>query len=1783
MSKILFLRVFFGFVFAILFVACSSEIEVNSVKQIDSNLLEIVLKEPVAEQNINTLYDVKDILVLEHKGSKVSPQGKYAWVQSDTLRIYLKDPLIPNQDYKITLDLASISKITQSKPLAQMQTTLTTPKNEFSLSQNEFVFSESDPTIAFLQVEFEVAVPIMDIQSGISIQSPQNEVVPFTLETLAGGKYRVISDLQTSSYSQDLVYRLKFDAQKLGLEENLEYDVTLHRNSSLNFLNLQVRNSVPAIELYFSQPIDIQNLENYLRISPETTLKISSVGNKIILNGDFKIGTTYNLDILAGIKGLQGEKLKENVTQKFSFTDLPPQIAFSNEGALLPANHQHKIAFKTLNVNQVHVRVSQIYLNNLTQFFYDQDLIGGSRYSGYDITSRLSRLGDTVFEGDFDIQNVQNQWQQNEIDLTSIKNKKGIFVVELSFKQESISYQFPSSMEKWKIRNYFIKQGRVGKHLVFTDMSILAQRSKDKLYATLLDITSNKPIPGVEIEAYNSRNQLIAKATTNNAGDVILPSKDIYYLFTQRNEDVSALKLSAPLSNDGFDVGGISPQDIRAFLYTDRGVYRPGESIHLSLIARNKNSLLPAELPILLTLTNPRGKETLVDLPLKQSNEFGFYNHTIEIPQNAPTGLWNVNVKIGDTENFNKTIPIETIVPYRIAVELDAQDTLKLSEQENTLAYQIHSKYLFGAPASNLDYRSSLSVIPSIFHSKKYPDYRFENPTSYNYNAEESQKGTLDENGDAHSSFQLNSLERANSNLEAKILTQVFERGGRGVSARKSISIQLYDHFVGVQEPNSRYIQQNSPLSLPVVVLSADDTPVAGRKISYKIYHNRYSWWWDYSSYSSFIAAFKSDRNSQLIAEGELTSKDQPIFFTYTPSETGEIFIEFTDIASKSSTGTNFYVSSWGEPTQENKIISLKITADKEEYQLGEEAKVYFESAKGAKALVSISSQGEILQRYWIDTIGDQTELNIPITQEMLPNAYVSVSLLQNYQTSSENDRPLRLYGVVPLNVVDENTKLNLQILAKDEILPDSTLEVVIKNPKKEKFGFSLAVVDEGLLALNAFKTPNAWDYFFAKQSLGIETYDLYDLIIKKRLGEVSKVFKAGGEEAYFAKQKGDENAERFKPVAFFISPTTSDENGEATFRFDIPNYMGKLRVMVVASQQELFGSAQKEVIVNAPVVMLPTIPRSLKVGDSFSLPIELIPTQDDVGKVTLQIRSGEKIVFEQTELQTRFEGRRSQILNFKGKVQESIGTEEIVLTLMQKGSTLTDKTEIDIKAINPYVTKTQSTVIQAGENTTILSPTDFIKHSNEGHLIVSSYPILMLDHRLRFLIQYPYGCIEQTTSAVLPQLFMDKLSHADFINKERIAENIRAAIAKLQSFQTGDGGFAYWQGQSDSNMWGSNYAGHFMILAKKVGFYVPDSLFLRWVDYQTSQLRNEDSPYKAYSVYLLALAGKGQMSFMNELYENQLDSLNVVDKWFLAGAYQLLGYEDIAKTITKNLSQQPDDDSQYNIGSYGSNTRNRAIILQIYHSIYKDTPKALYQDLKAILESESWLSTQTTSYLLLSFAMLEQEGSKEGLQGSVSVNGTQNTLKNPLESYRLDSGEAKIQNAGKQPIYVNYIWEGITKEKLNPIYKGGLGLAQSFWKEDGSALPISELKQLKSSTSFWIRFVLTNDNNMSEFTHIALTQGLPSGWEIENTRLNDDSLPSFVKESQSRDVTYVDIRDDKIMWFFDNIYDKKVVWVKINTVTPGSYILPPAFAEAMYNHNIQGSVAEIPVEVLPQ
>jgi uncharacterized protein YfaS (alpha-2-macroglobulin family) len=1373
------------------------------------------------------------------------------------------------------------------------------------------------------------------------------------------------------------------------------------------------------------------------------------------------------------------------------------------------------------------------------------------------------------------------------------------------------SYSFGGGYDRWEYyedggyspcdNNYYYGKA-VSRNILASDLGLIYKLDDSKLsHAFVSDMISAKPLSGATIEYYDYTKQLIATGVSDANGmlDVQLNKKP-FLMLAKYGKQRGYLKLLDGYTNSlsKFDVEGeVVQKGVKGFIYGERGVWRPGDSLFLTFIMEDKEKRLPPSHPVKFELQDPNGQ--VIYTITKTKNVNGMYNFNTATGVDAPTGNYTAIAKVGN-RTFYQYLKIETVKPNRLKIYLDfGKDKITQGQKDSIAKLQV--KWLHGAVARNLHALVNVSVNQSKTTFDKYRNYEFDSPIrNYYSEAEVVFDGNLNEKGETKISTDLAIGQTAPGMLRATYITKVFEEGGDFSIDRYSVAYSPYNTYVGLHAPEIKgydnTLETGNAYNFDVVTLNTNGKPVNAKKLQVKIYKLQWRWWYDKGE--DDLATYIS-RAGTIVTKDTIisTTNGKGLFkFKVNYPEYGRYLVTVTDLEGGHETGKVVYIDwpYWSRANRSNNENAnmLNFACDKEKYTSGENIKLSFPSPAEGLALVSIETGSKVVKKFWITTKKGETVHEFPATSDMSPNAYVHVTLLQPHATT-KNDLPIRMYGVVPVMVDDPQTHLLPMITMGDVIKPESTSTIKVKEKNGKKMNYTLAMVDEGLLDLTRFKTPQPWNTFYAREALGVKTWDMYDAVIGAYAGKLDKLLSIGGD------GEGTDNksvkANRFKPMVKFAGPFTLEAGQEKKHTLEIPNYVGSVRVMVVAEHEGAYGNAEKTVAVRKPLMILATLPRVLGPGESVSLPVNVFALEDHVKHVKIEVEANELLTLEGNANQTMsFTHTGDEVINFKLNVAQKTGIAKVKIIATSGKEKAIQEIELDVRTPNPKVVDGFEMALEPGKEWNPEIAFKGIAGTNKATIEFSSIPSIGLEKRMDYLIQYPHGCIEQTTSSVFPQLYVMNLMDMKESQKEKVTKNIKAGLKRLQLFQTANGGFSYWPGEGYDNEWGSNYAGHFMVEAEKAGYVLPHNMKSKWVKYQQNQARNwtlnnglythahgseTNQTIQAYRLFVLALSNHAEMGAMNRLREEK--NLSVAARWRLAAAYKLVGQTEIALQLIDKLPTLVPVYKELSY-SYGSEMRDEAMILETLSLLKEKTEAAaLAKKVAKNLSGNGWYSTQETAYSLL--AMCEYtgvKGSSGEMNFSYALNGAE--LKN--ESCKKSLYQVKytdkdingkssviLKNNGDITLFAKVIVEGVPLVGDKTAAANHLNMTVIYKNMKGQVIQPDKLIQ---GTDFVAEVHISNPGTKGFLKEMALNQIFPSGWEIHNTRMDETG--------NTNPARYQDIRDDRVYSYYelDNNTGKTFV-VQLNATYLGKFYLPTIYSEAMYDNTINARVPGRWVEVI--
>ncbi len=1765
--------------------------------------------------------------VIKSKIFKFKPgiKGELKWEDNRTI-IFIPESRLPfHEEYTGIVDLKELNSEFRNLPPVDFSFRIAGRELKALFGDFEIISDDKPDKLNYIgEVSFTEDIKFEVVKNNISLFSQSGELPLLWSEKSSGRKFVFTSKTIIRKKSgENFVF--KINKAGTGITENVVKKIRLEPLKKFKVTDVIKfdKGQNPGLEIRFSHKLKRgQDIKGLVSIDPARAISLKSLDRSIFVGGEFKFGEQYSVTI-RGVRSKWGGKIEKEITRSVSFEDKKPQMSFSSAGIFLPSTEERKIGFRTLNVKKVHVVVKRVFESNLGQFLQEESLSGEKkRDEGFDYYN-MNRVGIQVAEKNLTIGDVKNRWLNHQLDMKELidDKDKGIFVIELSFKREDMLYSslkkkagYYYGKEYYSNPNsygYIYRHGKIFKPLLVSDLGLTYKKGGGEHFVFVTDLIDSSPVSGVKVTLRTFQNQKIVSGETDGDGKIFFRKVEgnVFFVEAEKSGQRSIVKPSEMGWNlSSFDTGGvISRTDgTRAFIYTERGVYRPGDPINLSVIARNKNGTFPENHPATLELYNPRNQ--LVRKTVKKESVDGFYSFHIKTSEDDLTGNWRAKLILGSSHFFH-TLKIETVVPFRLKVRLDP-GKLKLGPADDSLKLSLSSNYLFGSPSPFLD--TDISVLlrhfPKIF--KKFSGFTFSNDLrKFESSSSNLFEGKLDGDGKVKIVWNIPELTNVPSSLKAEITAKVYEKGGRATTGNVYIPVDPYKNYIGLKRPKLKYgySRVGSPVNINSVLVTKDGEPLSGRSLRYRIYRNARYWWWEYDNLASFRVRYKKDNYTKVVKEGSFTSKNIPVPIVFTPEQSGEYFIEVEEDM-KEGHKAGFFFSSyyWGDsPSNIKDSGSLTLKSDRKRYKPGDTAIISFPKPEKGTVLVTLEKGDRILNSWVRELKGEDAlgEIKVPVTEKMLPNAYVSVSIIQPHSQTG-NDRPVRVYGTIPVMVEEPSTRKELDIIMDDELKSNKEFEVVVRTKDKSNVQFTIAVVDEGLLDLTRFLTPDPWKNFFSKQKLGISTYDLFSYVLAVNKGDVYRLFSIGGDmevavKGYRSSQLEPGKSKRFKPVSMFLGPLRTGNNGEKKVKFRMPDYIGAVRVMVIAADHYSFGKAEKSVPVKTDLMLLPTLPRVLGPGDTVKVPVSVFALNEKIRNVSLSIRTeGNLKISGDKKRKLVFEKTGEKDASFTLKVDNAVGDCKVVFKAESGRYSVSKSIDIKIRPSSPRIYGSEKKNTEPGESIDFIVPDRGLKGTNRASVVISRKPRLDIESRLSWLIHYPYGCIEQTVSSVFPQLYLKEFMKDSSVDMDDVDENINSAVKRLRKFALPSGGLSYWPGNRDVSIWGTNYGLHFMVEAKKRGYNIPADLLNSVIRFQKSRslVTTDKMLSRIYRLYVLALAGQPQLGSMNLIVENDLAKTTNVERWMLSAAYFHAGKRDVSKKIQKGIETSV---SKYkNPGrTFGSSMRDRAIILEAL-TVFQDWNKAdiMYEEMVRDLSDGRWYSTQTLGYTLLALGKYILGNKMDFRSEDAPIKGYIVLPGNKKQSFDFDDLKYTTQISGGfgkklsvfinkevtlSRIFVTLQWNGIPLKSLEKDLSKNLKLEVNWINEDGKTIDPALLRQ---GTTFWGHFrVRPGTYSSGRLTELALVQIVPAGWEIENIRLSGEQKPLWMNKWTLGREVYMDIRDDRIMWFFDMRGNSRGLdfVVKLNCISAGKFILPPTIFEAMYSDNYKAVKKGRNVEVI--
>ena len=1781
-----------------------------------------------------------------------SLKGKAYWVSNNTIEFVPEEgTLKPGSLYECTFQLGKFVEV--DKKLKEFNFSFRVQERNFTLSIEPLPITDAQPDEINIKGEicFSDIVKKEEVEKILTVKDGNNKSYPVEIiPTDNLTRYQFCIN-QIPRDTEDYQLTITANGSPARIDQTQSEEVLIPAKDSFRFRPAtRIDEPENGIEVVFSAPLsDTQDLKGLIEI-PELSSSVFQIKeNRVFIYFEANQLSKLTLNIHEGVKSSQGKTLGTSHSISFSEINLKPQVEMLTTAAILPDSKSLIIPFRAVNLYAVDLSVIRIFENNVLMFMQTNLLASANelRRSGRLVYKKTLWLGKDTSK---DIHN----WENYSIDLAGlIRQEPGaIYRVILSFRQEYSAYpcggvdnqeiKFADnntpdglmkvsgsalseadeavwdtpeayyyynggtmdwSVYRWKERDnpchpsYYMNSDRAAACNVFaSNLGMIVKRnSLNKLWIAVSNILDTNPVGKAQVTVYNFQLQPIGKGETNGEGFVEISSKGTPFIVVAEAEKQKAYVRvvdGEEQSVSRFDVGGKEIQKgLKGFIYGERGVWRPGDTLHISFILEDREKRIPDKHPVALEIYNPKGQFYTKMISTQGMN--GFYTFDVPTQAGDPTGLWNAYIKVGGT-TFHKGLRIETIKPNRLKINLTLPKILQSTDKNVTVP--LASAWLTGATASKLKAKVEMSLSKVNTQFKNYGQYIFNDPaTDFTTIKTDVFDGILNAEGKAGVTLKVPAATNAPGMLNATFTTRVFEPGGDASIYTQSIPFSPFVSYVGINlnQPKGKYIETDKDHVFDIVTVNSQGQPVNRSNLEYKIYRISWSWWWENSEES--FGTYINNSSITPVASGKLqTSGGKTTFkFRVDYPSWGRYLVYVKDKDSGHATGGTIYVD-WPESrgrsnkTDPSGIKMLTFSLDKDSYEIGETATAIIPAAAGGRALVSIENGSSVLHREWIEVTNEgDTKYTFEITPEMTPNVYLHISLLQPH-AQTINDLPIRMYGIAPVFVTNRQTVLQPQIQMPEVLRPETDFNVTVSEKSGKPMTYTLAIVDDGLLDLTNFKTPDPWNEFYSREALGIRTWDMYDNVLGASAGAYSSLFSVGGDATL---KPADAKANRFKPVVKFIGPFYLEKGRQQTHTLKLPMYVGSVRAMVVAGQDGAYGNAEKTAFVRTPLMLLSTLPRVLSIQEEITVPVNVFAMEKQVKNVTVSLQaSGGGVQIEGSHQQSlTFNRPGDQLVFFTLKTGNKTGKATIKLTASGGGQQTKETIEIEVRNPNPIVTLRSSEWIETGQNKELSYQLGSLSANNQIKLEVSRIPSVDISRRFDFLYNYQHHCTEQLTSKALPLLFIAQFKTIDTREAEKIKANVQEAIRQIYARQLPNGGFVYWPGNAVADEWISSYTGMFLTLAQEKGYAVHANVLNKWKRFQRAAAQNWRMPQEAnnwqqwqselqqaFRLYTLALAGAPEYGAMNRMKEQP--GLSIQAKWRLAVAYALTGKMKPAEELVYNAETTVIPYSSMN-QIYGSSDRDEAMILETL--LLMNRERDALQQAKVVsknLSQENWFSTQSTAFALMAMGRLAEK-----LSGSLDFTWTWNGKQQPAVksakavfekeiSTSPKSGTVAVKNQGKGALSVDLITRTQLLNDTLPAISDNLRMDIRYASMDGKPMSVNDIRQ---GTDFTAIASISNTSGTTDYTNLALTHIIPAGWEVYNERMTvPEAEPQETTDSSgnvSGKYTYQDIRDDRVLTYFNlRRGETKIFTIRLQATYAGNFILPAVQCEAMYDVNVQ-------------
>ncbi|OZI74471.1 alpha-2-macroglobulin family protein [Bordetella genomosp. 12] len=1635
-------------------------------------------------------------------------------------------------------------------------------------------------------------------------------------------------------------------------------------------LNCQPRqyNDSLALALTFTQPVDRKaDLSRYLQVtelgalgkadsdeaasvqSPAQTGQPAPAGRAV--QGGWVVGDNprvvyfpyvqplkrYAISVREGLPGGQPvAALPQAARCDVSTQAMPPSFYFASRGVVLPAGQNGGLPVATVNMPEVDVQFLRVDPQRVPEFFdtvlgvgrktaaaddedeADPDEEDDWRYaenrsmkgsvSNWDL-DRLNTLTTSVYQGRFVTDDKPNRRHVTFLPVEHIKElqEPGLYIAVMS-QPGRFRYEYQTT--------YFY----------VSDIGLHARRYPDRSEAYAVSLKTGQPLSGVRIELIDGAGKTLAQADADAQGHVRFDGShaNARVMRATRGKEMTLLALGEPaLDLSEYDIGGHPARNNNLFVYAGRNLYRPGEDFHVSVLARDPDGRPLAASPLTATLKRPDGRVARSTLWHPKSGLPNYLEQVVSLPLDAQTGTWMLELRVDPSARLPDAswkFQVEEFLPERMKLALDTDQPVLAPGEPWTVDLQ--GDYLYGAPAAGNRVLASFQVKRDrVALPQQWPGFIFGDVADdARRSFEELPDTELNEKGSGAISVDPQVAD-THSPMKVRLSVSLLESGGRPVVRSIERNVWPADTLIGVRPLFDRDVtREGAPAGFEVIRVNAEGKPQAVTGAQVRLYREERQYYWRFDDQRGWNSGYTE---TEELADSRVMDIAGRAALTL-DVKWGRYRLEISDPQTGQVARYRFYAG-WNAQDADavgNRPDRVQLQMQGLPAQPGDKVRMTVVPPHDGQALITVEGD-RMLWSQWLPVKATGTEVEIPVNADWKRHdLYVSATV---FRPGSEGDRvtPARALGLAYLPLASGSRKLGVSLAAPVKVEPEraATVRVKVDGVADGKAYVTLSAVDVGILNINQYPTPDPMDFFFGKHRYGPELLDMYGKLIEKMDGTQGRL-KWGGDAA----MRGDSRSlpKKVKLVDLFSGVVQLDDKGQADIKLDVPDFNGTLRLMAVAFSADRYGSADAEMTVAAPVVAELNTPRFITPGDQAAVALDLTNLSGATRQLTVRLQALDPLAIADSTRTVTLKDKERTTLRFVASTTGSYGLGLMRLQVEGDGLSITRESVLQVQPAYAAERRVRRIRLNPGEDWT--PPAELLANwhadSVTASMTLSNRPPLNVGRLVQGLLNYPYGCTEQTISATLPWVIIDDAAAQRFSLAPRTPaerqDKIDGALARLSGMRAATGSYSLWGDSGVRDIWLSAYALGFMQDARDRGFKVPEESLQRtrqWLLEQLQQtpnsfgtwsanlrnglesgridsgsvevLRNDHRRFAglASAAFVLARDGKAPLSTVRQLFDNYGDrARSPLPLIQLAVAFKLLGDEGRMKaaleqgmTRAYGITRRGSGYYEDWLGDYGSSVRDYAQAYALVGQYGLKDPRSenLLEQTAARLGNRSYLSTQERMALLLAANAAGGDRATPWQANLQQGGGSRNLSSDQDQTLEISAGAVaatQLRNTGNQSLFVEFDAQGTPKTAPAPR-KDVITLQRSWYRPDGSPW---DGGLLQTGDMLVVRI----QADATQYVPDALiVDRVPAGFEVEN--LNLAQSPAMqdwqiggrrVADAMANpSVKHREFRDDRYVAAASLGRGKVDIFYLARVVTPGRYSVPSVVAEDMYRPELRG------------